>query len=87
MPGERVVEVTVLTADGERKPLDPDRDYTVLSNSFIMQNEGDGYFWFKRYATNLENTYSTFYSILAEIACNEGVLNSEATDGRLTVVQ
>ena len=44
MPGERVVEVTVLTADGEWKPLDPDQDYTVLSNSFIMQNEGDGYF-------------------------------------------
>jgi len=59
----------------------------VLSNSFIVQHEGDGYFWFKRYATNLENTYSTFYSILAEIAGNEGVLNPEAPDGRLTVVQ
>ncbi len=87
VPGERVVEVTVLDADGEWRPLDPDRDYTVLSNSFIVQHEGDGYFWFKRYATNPENTYSTFYSILAEIACNEGVLNPEAPDGRLTAVQ
>lgn len=87
VPGERVVEVTVLAADGEWKPLDPDRDYTVLSNSFIVQHEGDGYFWFKRYATNPENTYSTFYSILAEIAGNEGVLNPGAPDGRLTVVR
>jgi len=87
VPGERVVETTVLDADGEWKPLDPDRDYTVLSNSFIVQHEGDGYFWFKRYATNAENTYSTFYSILAEIACNEGVLNPEAPDGRLMAVQ
>jgi 5'-nucleotidase len=87
VPGERVVEATVLDADGEWKPLDPDRDYTVLSNSFIVQHEGDGYFWFKRYATNAENTYSTFYSILAEIACNEGVLNPEAPDGRLKAVQ
>ncbi len=35
----------------------------------LLLREGAGYFWFKRYATNLENTYSTFYSILAEIAC------------------
>ena len=87
VPGERVVEATVLTADGEWKPLDPDRTYAVLSNSFIVQHEGDGYFWFKRYATNLENTYSTFYSILAEIAGNEGVLNPEQPDGRLTVAE
>ena len=87
VPGERVVEATVLTADGEWKPLDPDRTYAVLSNSFIVQHEGDGYFWFKRYATNLENTYSTFYSILAEIAGNEGVLNPEQRDGRLTVAE
>jgi len=87
VPGERVVEVTVMDADGEWKPLDPDHDYSVLSNSFIVQHEGDGYFWFKRYATNPENTYSTFYSILAEIACNEGVLNPEAPDGRLKAVQ
>ena len=87
VPGGRVVEVTVLDADGEWKPLDPDRTYAVLSNSFIVQHEGDGYFWFKRYASNLENTYSTFYSILAEIAGNEGVLNPGEPDGRLTVVE
>ncbi len=87
VPGERVTEATVQDADGEWKPLDPDRTYTVLSNSFLVKHEGDGYFWFKRYATNPENTYSTFYSILAEIAGNEGVLNPEQPDGRLTVVE
>ncbi len=87
VPGERVVKATVQDAGGEWKPLDPDRTYTVLSNSFIVQHEGDGYFWFKRYATNLENSYSTFYSILAEIAGNEGVINPREPDGRLKIVQ
>ena len=35
---------------------------------------------------NPENTYSTFYSIMAEIAMNEGVLNPEPPDARITVL-
>jgi len=85
-PGERVLEAEVLGADGGWSPLDPGGTYRVLSNSFLVNHAGDGYFWFKQYGRDQVNTYSTFYSILAEIAGKEGVLNPEEPDGRLTVV-
>jgi 5'-nucleotidase/UDP-sugar diphosphatase len=84
-PGERVTDVLVMSPGGEWEPLDPDRTYRVLSNSFIVRDAGDGYFWFAEYGENPKNTYSTFYSILAELAGNRGVLNPGEPDGRLTV--
>ena len=87
LPGGRVTSVEVVDGTGAWVALNPDATYRILSNSFIVKQEGDGYFWFKKYGRNLENTYSTFYSILAEIAGNEGVLNPEQPDGRLTVVR
>jgi 5'-nucleotidase len=86
-PGERVVDVQVLQEDGTWAPLDPERTYRVLANGFLVGHEGDGYFWFKAHLSNPENTYSTFYSIMAEIAANEGVLNPEEPDGRMIVLQ
>ena len=85
-PGERLGDVQVQEADGSWAPLDADRTYRLLANSFLVGHEGDGYFWFKAHLSNLENTYSTFYSIMAEIAANEGVLNPEPLDDRLTIV-
>jgi 5'-nucleotidase/UDP-sugar diphosphatase len=85
-PGQRVSDVQVLQDDGSYAPLDAARTYRVLANSFLVLHDGDGYFWFARYGTNRENTYSTFYSIMAGIAANEGVLNPEAPDDRMTVV-
>ncbi len=85
VPGERVTSVEVEGPDGSWQPLEDDRDYRVLSNSFIVNKDGDGYFWFGKYGRDMENTYSTFYSILEEIVGNEGVLNPEAPDGRLEV--
>ncbi|MBN2565785.1 MAG: 5'-nucleotidase C-terminal domain-containing protein [Candidatus Eisenbacteria bacterium] len=87
VPGGRLVEVTVQQDDGTWAPLDPDRTYRVLSNSFLVDQEGDGYFWFKAHLSNLENTYSTFASILDEIVANEGVLNPAEPDGRLKVIR
>lgn len=85
-PGERVTEALVMSPDGGWEPLDPDRTYRVLSNSFIV-DAGDGYFWFADHGENLKNTYSTFYSILADIAVDQGVLNPGEPDGRLTVLR
>lgn len=84
-PGDRVTDIQVAGPDGSWQPLDTDRAYRVLSNSFIVEKDGDGYFWFGRYGSKKENTYSTFYSILEEIVNKEGVLNPEEPDGRLTV--
>jgi len=85
VPGERVTSVEFEEAAGTWQPLDDDRAYRVLSNSFLIEKGGDGYFWLGRYGRDMENTYSTFYSILEEIVGNEGVLNPELPDGRLAV--
>ncbi len=85
VPGDRVTDVEVEGADGTWQPVESDRAYRVLSNSFIVDKDGDGYFWFGKYGRDRENTYSTFYSILEEIVGNEGVLNPEEPDGRLRV--
>ncbi len=84
-PGERVTDITVREPDGTWQPLDPERDYRVLSNSFLINQAGDGYFWFGKHGRNMENTYSTFYSILEEIVNGEGVLNPEPPDGRIRI--
>jgi len=85
VPGERVTDIEVLGTDGNWQPLDPERTYRVLSNSFMVNKGGDGYFWLGKYGRDMENTYSTFYSILEEIVNKEGVLNPEPPDGRLKV--
>ena len=85
IPGERVTDVEVEEAAGTWQPLDDAHSYRVLSNSFLIEKGGDGYFWLGRYGRDQENTYSTFYSILEEIVGNEGVLNPELPDGRLAV--
>ncbi len=85
VPGEHVTDIQIAGADGTWEAVDPERAYRVLSNSFIVNKGGDGYFWFGRYGRDMENTYSTFYSILEEIVSNEGVLNPEPPDGRIKV--
>ena len=86
-PGSRVRSVMVLEDDGSWAPLDPDAMYSMLSNSFIVKNAGDSYFWFKRYGQSVKNTYSTFYSILAEVISNNEVLNPASPDGRVRIVK
>lgn len=86
-PGSRVSSVEVLGEDGTWAPLDLDATYSVLSNSFIVKHAGDGYFWFTRYGQNVKNTYSTFYSILAEAASNNDVLSPLPPDGRVSIIR
>jgi 5'-nucleotidase len=83
--GERVTEIKVLQ-DGKWVDVDPKKEYTVLSNSFITQKGGDGYFWFKKYGTDAQNTYATFYSIMAEEVDEKKELTPKEKDGRITVI-
>jgi 5'-nucleotidase len=85
VPGERVTRMEIAGPDGTWAPLNEERAYRVLSNSFLVEKNGDGYFWLGRYGRAMENTYSTFYSILEEIVNNAGVLNPSGPDGRLAV--
>ncbi len=83
--GTRVDEVEVLI-DDRWQQLDLDREYTILSNSFIVNQEGDGYFWFNKYGTELKNTYTTFYSLLADFLRREKVLTPGEKDGRIEIL-
>jgi len=83
--GERVTEIKILQ-DGKWVDVDPEREYTILSNSFITQKGGDGYFWFLKYGTDEQNTYATFYSIMAEEVDEKKELTPNERDGRITVL-
>ena len=83
--GERVDNIQILL-NGKWVPLDEKRDYAVLSNSFIVNHEGDGYYWFKKHGTEMKNTYTTFYSIMAEHIHHHKVLTPKEKDGRLEIV-
>ncbi|MCP4625285.1 MAG: hypothetical protein GY850_17460 [bacterium] len=84
--GQRVMKIRVLQ-EGQWAPLDPEKTYRVLTNAYLVDQQGDGYFWFKRFGKNLQNTYSTFYSILAEAAGNQPALNPPQPDGRVKVIR
>jgi 2',3'-cyclic-nucleotide 2'-phosphodiesterase (5'-nucleotidase family) len=66
--------------------VDPEKEYTVLSNSFITQKGGDGYFWFNKHGTDPQNSYATFYSIMAEEIDEKKELTPPEKDGRITVI-
>ena len=83
--GQRVDSIEVYV-EGKWKPLDANREYSVLSNSFIVNHEGDGYFWFKKYGKKMKNTFTTFYSIMAEHIHNHKTLTPKPKDGRLEIV-
>ena len=85
--GERVSDIQVLDSTGKWVALEMEKNYRVLSNSYMVNQEGDGYFWFKRYGKNPNNTYSTFYSILADFAQEKGVLNPGKPDNRLRIMK
>ena len=83
--GERVKDVKILQ-DSKWVKIDPKRDYSILTNSFIAQKGGDGFFWFKKYGTDFQNTYATFYSIMSEEINSKKELTPKEKDGRVVVV-
>ena len=83
--GERVTEIKVFQNE-KWVDVDEEKEYTILSNSFIAQKGGDGYFWFHKYGTDFQNTYATFYSIMAEEAGEKKELTPKDPDGRVVVI-
>lgn len=82
--GERVEEVKVFI-NGKWVNIEEEKTYTIASNSFIVENEGDGYFWFKKYGSDFQNTFATFYSIMAETIEDKKVLSPKVKDARLEI--
>jgi len=83
--GERVTEAKVLQ-EGKWVEIEPDKEYTVLTNSFIALKGGDGYYWFTKYGTDAQNTYATFYSIMSEEVDEHKELTPNKKDGRIVVI-
>lgn len=83
--GGRVSDIRVLQ-HGKWVAVEPQKEYTLLTNSFIAQKGGDGYFWFHKYGTNFQNTYATFYSIMSEEVDEKKELTPKEKDGRLTII-
>jgi len=66
--------------------IEDNKDYKVLTNSFLALKGGDGYYWFKKYGKKRENTYATFYSIMAEELEENKELTPKPIDNRIEVI-
>lgn len=82
--GDRVSEIKVLENKKWVK-LDTKKEYTLLVNSFIGLEKGDGFFWFSKYGTDIQNTYATFYSIMSEEIDEKKELTPKNKDKRLII--
>ena len=83
--GSRIIDSKILQ-NGKWVEIEPEKVYSVLTNSFIALKGGDGYYWFKKYGTDPQNTYATFYSIMSEEASEKKELTPKELDGRITVI-
>ena len=84
--GERVTQINIESTDGTLLPLEDTRQYKVLSNAYLVNHAGDGYFWFGQYGTGQKNTYTTFYTIMTEYVEKNTILDPKALDGRLKIL-
>ncbi len=84
--GNRVSKIEIQTGDGTLSPLEDDKNYQVLSNAYLVDHSGDGYFWFKKYGQDQKNTYTTFYTVMAGYLEKHEVMNPKPLDGRLRIL-
>jgi len=83
--GERVGQVDIAKKDGSLVPLDDSKTYKVLSNAYLVNHAGDGYFWFGKYGTDPKNTYTTFYTVMASYLETHKIMDPKPLDGRLKI--
>ena len=84
--GERVTKIEIRSPDGSFVPLDEGKNYRLLSNAYLVNHAGNGYFWFKKYGKNRKNTYTTFYTVMANYLEKHKVMNPKPLDGRLKIL-
>ena len=83
--GNRVSHIEVFFK-GKWQAVNPEQDYKILSNAFLVNHGGDGYFWFKQHGTDLKNTYTTFYSLMADFLHKKKILSPKEKDGRIQII-
>ena len=82
--GSRITNIEVFE-DSKWQTLNLQKEYTVLSNAFLVTHKGDGFFWFDKYASNPKNTFTTFYSLIADALEQNKELSPRKVDGRLVI--
>ena len=83
--GNRVKDIKIFE-NGKWVDVDIKKEYTLAINSFIGREDGDGFFWFRKYGTDIQNTYATFYSIMSEEIDEKKELTPKEKDGRLIIL-
>jgi len=84
--GKRVLKINLVNTDGTFSPLDESKNYKILSNAYLVEHAGDGYYWFSYYGTEQKNTYTTFYTMMAGYLETHTVMNPKPLDGRLKII-
>ena len=84
--GKRVSEIHIVQEDGTLEPLDNSKKYKLLSNAYLVNHSGDGYFWFSKYGTEQKNTYTTFYTIMSGYLEKYKMMDPKLIDGRLKII-
>ncbi len=83
--GSRVQDIRIQSSDGSWQPIDPEHEYRIASNSFLVEMGGNHYFWLKKYGTDIRNTYLTMGAIMINYVRNHKVVNPVTPDGRITI--
>ncbi len=84
--GSRVKNIKIFQND-KWVSIENEKEYTILSNAFLVTHKGDGFFWFKDYGTEAKNTYTTFYSLMVDTIEHKKVLTPQKDDGRLKIIR
>ena len=85
-PGQRIEDVQIQEKDGSWQPLDPQRQYRVASNDFLV-NSGDHYYWFGKFGQDIRNTYFTMQAVMSDAFRKNHILNPVGPDKRILFVQ
>ena len=84
----RVKDVLVQGADGAYAPIDPDAEYTLASNNYIVKDGGDGYSMFSDCEIQIDGSIMDYQVILDYLTDTLGGSIGTAyaqTEGRITV--
>ncbi len=84
--GKRISHIEIEATDGSRRSLQDEKEYKVLSNSYLVNNAGNGYYWFNQYGKNQKNSYTTFYTVMVDYVEKNKIMNPKPKDGRLKVL-
>ncbi|MBW2328818.1 MAG: 5'-nucleotidase C-terminal domain-containing protein [Deltaproteobacteria bacterium] len=83
--GNRIKDIRILSTDDSWQPLNPERNYRLAANDFLVKLGGDRYFWLKKYGRNIHNTYSTMGSVMTDYFRTHKIVNPVGPDGRITI--